>query len=363
VNSDQQGSELNSATDSAKHQKCSSRHKAVMKLKEEQTLKGHNGRVWGCSWSPSGNLLATCGEDANVRLWSSDDSGVWSCVTILTEAHTRTVRSVEWSPCGNFLATASFDGTVAVWDRKSGQFECSATLEGHENEVKWAAFSRSGNFLASCSRDKSVWIWDVDQEEEEYSCASVLQAHTQDVKKVVWHPELDVVASCSYDNRIKMYREDDDDWICFATLSSHTSTVWAAAFDKLGTRLVSVGDDATVKIWHQPEYNAGDVSPSWKCQTTLGGEHSRCIYDVDWSKTGDNLIATASGDDAIRLFGETSESGFSLKCTKENSHDQDVNGVAWNPVKSGILASVSDDGTAKIWNVLMEEDDIDLVHD
>ena len=48
--------------------------------------------------------------------------------------------------------TASFDGTVAVWDRKSGQFECSATLEGHENEVKWAAFSRSGNFLASCSR-------------------------------------------------------------------------------------------------------------------------------------------------------------------------------------------------------------------
>ena len=67
MNSDQQGSELNSATDSAKHQKCSRRHKAVMKLKEEQTLKGHNGRVWGCSWSPSGNLLATCGEDANVR--------------------------------------------------------------------------------------------------------------------------------------------------------------------------------------------------------------------------------------------------------------------------------------------------------
>merc|ERR1712189_127476 len=82
---------------------------------------------------------------------------------------------------------------------------------------------------------------------------------------------------------------------------------------------------------------------------------SRCIYDVDWSKTGDNLIATASGDDAIRLFGETSESGFSLKCTKENSHDQDVNGVAWNPVKAGLLASVSDDGTAKIWNVLMKK--------
>ena len=73
------------------------------------------------------------------------------------------------------MTSASFDGTVAIWDRKSGQFECSATLEGHENEVKSANWSKSGNFIASCSRDKSVWIWDVDQDEEEFMCAAVLQ--------------------------------------------------------------------------------------------------------------------------------------------------------------------------------------------
>ena len=112
-----------------------------MRLEPLQTLAGHDGRVWNCSWNPKGTLLATSGEDTHVRLWG-EEGDRFALKTILSEGHTRTVRGLGWSPCGNCLAAASFDGTVSVWDRKGGkgEFECNATLEGHENEVKSVAW-------------------------------------------------------------------------------------------------------------------------------------------------------------------------------------------------------------------------------
>ncbi|XP_051161441.1 probable cytosolic iron-sulfur protein assembly protein Ciao1 isoform X1 [Leptopilina boulardi] len=327
-------------------------------LELKQSLTGHRGRVWNVCWHPLGSCVASCGEDKTIRIWAPKGSQ-WVIKTILTEGHTRTIREIAWSPCGNYIASVSFDATIAIWDKKSGQFECTATLEGHENEVKSVSWSASGQLLASCSRDKSVWVWEVN--DDEYECAAVINAHSQDVKKVRWHPTSDILASASYDNTVKIFKEDtaDSDWICVATLSSHTSTVWSLSFNKTGDRLASCSDDKTVKIWqeYKPENEQGiptpDNEPVWKCVCTLSGYHTRTIYDIDWCKnTG--LIATACGDDIIRIFKEDDDSDlnqptFSLVYSTENAHSQDVNSVQWSPTEIGYLASASDDGEVKIW--------------
>lgn len=180
--------------------------------------------------------------------------------------------------------------------------------------------------------------------------------------QVVFHPERNLLASASYDNTIKLFREDpnDEDWVCCGTLTGHDSTVWSISFEGNGKRLASCSDDQTVKIWK--EYPPGnpegvatvDGDSTWKCVCTLGGHHGRTIYDISWcSKTG--LMATACGDDAIRVFKESETSdpnapSFDLVCTIDRAHNQDVNCVTWNPAVAGLLVSCSDDGEIKVWN-------------
>ena len=70
------------------------------------------------------------------------------------------------------------------------------------------------------------------------------------------------------------------------------------------------------------------------------------------------MIAVASGDDSITIFVEDESCGdnitptFDLVCRKLNAHDQDVNSVSWHPADPTILASCSDDGTIKLWNIV-----------
>ncbi|KAJ3683455.1 hypothetical protein LUZ60_013682 [Juncus effusus] len=335
-------------------------------LKEVQKLEGHTDRVWSLAWNPApqncggaSSMLASCSGDKTVRIWQVGPSGQWDCSNLLEDTHTRTVRSCAWSPCGKFLATGSFDATTAIWKYVGGDFECAATLEGHENEVKSVSWSSAGTFLATCGRDKTVWVWEV-QPGDEYECVAVLQAHSQDVKMVQWHPTMDLLVSVSYDNSIKVWGEDVDneDWSCIQTLdeasSGHSSTIWGVCFNTNGDRMITCSDDLTIKIWDSTIASSETGYQPWSHLCTLSGYHSRTIFSVNCSSEG--VIASAAGDDAICLFAEENnnsvdEPSYKLLLKKEKAHDMDINSVRWNPKEPRQLASASDDGSVKIWEL------------
>ncbi|MCB8766055.1 hypothetical protein LJE19_19740 [Planktothrix agardhii 1809] len=76
-----------------------------------KTLIGHTESVFGVSFSPDGQRLATASDDKTVKLW---DSTTGKEIKTLT-GHTNSVFGVSFSPDGKLLATGSDDNTVRLW--------------------------------------------------------------------------------------------------------------------------------------------------------------------------------------------------------------------------------------------------------
>lgn len=328
-------------------------------------VEGTTGsRVWMVRWDHSGSLLASCGDDKVVRIWKKmKDSPLLECATSIDDSHSRAVRCVDFSHCGRFLASASFDASVVIYNREEGEFVESNKLEGHESEVKCCAFSPTDEFLATCSRDKSVWFWQMD-EDEDFQVSSVLQPHTQDVKFVTWHPTEELLVSCSYDYSIVFYRFDGEDWVTQQKIpEAHDGTVWCAAFDAEGHRLVTVGEDHVVQLWRRESPQELAVKDKWRSVAKLLVEDTRLpLYTVSWhAQTG--LIATGGGDGFIRIFRvEGNESDERLEqVAVVDTNANEVNCVAWSPAQATeeelsdkwLLASCSDDATIRLFGVTL----------
>lgn len=373
----------------------------MTKLQLVQSISDHKDRAWCCAWSHNGKYLATSSADKTVRIYKQQQASsssstqqqeeqTWECIDELKGHHTRTIRCISWAPNDSVLACASFDGTVTIWEKRrtsSGgsdndgggddddefKFECVSTLEGHENEVKSCSWDSNGQLLATCGRDKTVWIWETldDCGYSDFDCISVLNGHTQDVKCVLWHPTMEMLLTASYDDTVRSWVEDVDDWYCADICRAHKSTVWSLSCNASGSHMVSVGDDLDLVICRlilKNDEGGGDHDDQdeemtdkkfmWKECARLPQAHKRTVYSADWAKTGHEMIATAAGDDTIRLFRLKDGSSlsdnspqFELVCEQLNAHETDLNCVSWNPVNPSLLATVSDDATLKIWKL------------
>src|SRR5204863_3850012 len=84
----------------------------------------HDGWIRDLAISPDGRLLATCGRDQKVRLWSIENGRK---LHELSE-HNDDVYSVAFHPDGRSLVSGDAHGNVKQWDvangRKTREFSC-----------------------------------------------------------------------------------------------------------------------------------------------------------------------------------------------------------------------------------------------
>ncbi len=195
------------------------------------------GTVWGIAFSPDGNTLATGTEYGHVSIW--DISNLRRVVRKhRIRAHSVRAWSVSFNPNGDMLASAGGDAVVRLWNPETG--EITKELSGHEQHVLSVAFG-GANTLASAGADGSVRLWNLETES-----SRVLDGHTGWVFSTAFHPNGELLASTGKDNSVRVW--DAAAGTPLQVLERHSNWGRSVAISRGGI-LASGGYDNMIHLW------------------------------------------------------------------------------------------------------------------
>ncbi|XP_066477840.1 chromatin assembly factor 1 subunit B [Tiliqua scincoides] len=169
------------------------------------------------------NRLASAGVDTAVRIWKvekgPDGKAIVEFLSNLAR-HTKAVNVVRFAPSGEILASGGDDAVILLWklndnkelepvafqDDDNDQLNKEnwiviKTLRGHLEDVYDICWTPDGNYMASASVDNTAIMWDVSKGQK----VSIFNEHKSYVQGVTWDPIGQYIATLSCDRILRVY--------------------------------------------------------------------------------------------------------------------------------------------------------------
>ncbi|CAG9462587.1 unnamed protein product [Pedinophyceae sp. YPF-701] len=216
------------------------------RAKQIRSLRGHTARVSALAWN--GHTLSSGGRDSLIL---NHDVRVRDHVITTLRGHEQEVCGLAWSPSGNQLASGGNDNLLNVWDAASGfgGRDASAlhTLTAHRAAVKalaWCPFQ--SNLLASGggSSDRCIRFWNTTTG----ALLNTIDTGSQ-VCALQWNRhEKEILSSHGYSrNELCLWKYPTMSKV--AELTGHSARVLHMAQSPDGTAVVSAAADETLRFW------------------------------------------------------------------------------------------------------------------
>ncbi|MEU7750280.1 hypothetical protein [Micromonospora sp. NPDC049171] len=295
-------------------------------------LVGHEGKVSRVAFNADGSLLASVSDDGTVRRW---DPATGSPVGGPLTGHQGPVTTVAFHPRDRLLASAGDDGTIRLWNPDTGS-PVGQPLTPRSGPVTAVAFSPDGRLLAAASRSAAghgvIQLWDPATSR---TVGKPLRGHSDWIWSLAFSRD-GRLASAGLDGSVRLW-EPSTGGSAGPVLSGSGSKVTGVAFTPDGTRLASTGADRTIRLW-----NAADGKP---VAAPLTG-HRDWVWSVAFSPHG-QLMATGSSDGTIRLWDAASGQPVTRSTGIGRGYLSDV---AFNPDGSLVATANGNDRTIGLWN-------------
>ena len=364
------------------------------------SLEGHAGGVHCASFSHDGKLIVTGGEDKTVKVWNASDGKLLRTL----EGYEYAATTAYFSDDDQRILTADKYGKVKIWETTDGQLLASPQTQFLTEISSPYAFSPDGQRLVAAGsyrppetrnangvqflgetkasiRDaasakrlanlgdgketgvfRELWFvvyspdgkviatgeGDYNKEEGDYGVklwdaesGNFLAAtegkdqHTKPLTSVAFSPDSRLFVTTSRDGTAKLFNFAERTEL--ATLKGHEFEVTDAAFSPDGTRIVTASADNTARVWKVP---------SGELLFTLKG-HTDRLTTARFSPDG-KLIATlgAVRDRSVKIWDAASAQPLITL----GGHAANIESFTFSP-NSQLLITISEDGTAKVWNI------------
>ncbi|XP_050381930.1 WD repeat-containing protein 26 homolog [Argentina anserina] len=294
-----------------------------------QVLQDHSDEVWFVQFSHNGKFLASSSSDKSAIIWEVDVNG-WISLKHRLVGHQKPVCSVSWSPDDCQLLTCGVEEVVRRWNVSTG--ECLHVYEKPGHGLLSCGWFPDGKWIFSGVTDKSISTWELEGKELECwkgqrtSKISDLEV-TSDGKKILSTCRDNAILLLDREAKVDILLEEDKPITSFSLSSD----------DKL--LLVNLLNQE-IHLWSIE----GEVKLVGKYQ---GHKRARFVIRSCFGGLEEAFIASGSEDSQVYVWHRCS--GELIEALP--GHSGAVNCVSWNPKNPHMLASASDDRTIRIWGL------------
>ncbi|KAL5969072.1 Pleiotropic regulator 1, partial [Taenia solium] len=251
------------------------------------TLTGHISAVRGVVISPRQPYLFSCGEDKTVKCWDLEQNKVIRHY----HGHMSAVYDIDLHPTLDVLVTCGRDATARVWDMRTKVN--IHTLSGHSNTVSSVRCQESDPQVITASHDATIRLWDL----AAGKTMVCLTNHKKSVRSLAIHPTQNAFISASPDN-IKQWKLPNGTFL--QNLSGHKALVNALAINMDGV-VVSGGDNGSMYFW---DWRSGYNFQKLNSIAQPGSINSEAgIFALAFDRSGSRLV-TAEADKTIKVYKE-----------------------------------------------------------